>query len=217
MPAFHAPEEMLLAYASGALSQPLNLVVATHIELDPLSRGVVADFEELGGALVEDLEPAEMAPGALDRILNRLDGLGPEAPAAPSSASDGHDLPAALRAFVGADIEGLKWSTLLRGVQEAEIQPRGVDGTRLSLLRIAPGRAVPKHTHQGPEMTLVLEGAYQDGGEVYRRGDLQVAGENVDHQPVAEGNEPCLCLVVSNAPIRLTGPLGRLLNPFIRY
>ncbi len=217
MPAFHAPEEMLLAYASGSLSEPLSLVVASHISLDDTSREAVADFEEVGGALIEEIEPVALSSDALESILDKLDDL--EAESSPSApvGRDGLDLPPALRVYVGEDIEALKWRSLLRGVQEAEIPASDGEGSKARLLRIAPGRAVPQHSHRGFEVTLVLEGAYRDGEEVYGRGDMQVAGDTVDHRPVVEGDVPCLCLVVNNAPIRLTGPLGRLIDPFIRY
>ena len=45
---------------------------------------------------------------------------------------------------------------------------------------------------------------------------MSEADSHVDHRPVADEDEDCLCLIVTDAPLRLTGWLGRLLNPFIR-
>jgi putative transcriptional regulator len=42
------------------------------------------------------------------------------------------------------------------------------------------------------------------------------ADHEVDHRPVADEGEDCLCLVVTDAPLKLTGRLGRLVNPFVR-
>jgi putative transcriptional regulator len=42
------------------------------------------------------------------------------------------------------------------------------------------------------------------------------ADSQVDHRPVADEDEDCLCLTVTDAPLRLTGWLGRLLSPFVR-
>ena len=209
-----APDELLLAYASGGLDEAMSLVVATHLTLSPESRARVADYEALGGALIEEIEPAEVSGGALDAVLARLDSE-EEAPAESAPPRDGHDLPAPLRGYVGPDIESLKWKKLIRGVQEAEFPIGG--GGRARLMKIESGVAVPKHSHRGSEATLVLEGAYHDATGYYDRGALQMADATLDHQPEATGGETCLCLVVTDAPIRLTGRLGRLLNPLIKY
>jgi putative transcriptional regulator len=46
----------------------------------------------------------------------------------------------------------------------------------------------------------------------YRRGDIAIADQEVDHRPVADREEDCICFAVTDAPIRLTGPVGRLLQ-----
>jgi putative transcriptional regulator len=85
-----------------------------------------------------------------------------------------------------------------------------------SLLRIVPGRAMPQHTHRGNEMTLVLRGDYDDESGHFAAGDLAVTDDTIDHRPVAGKMEDCIALAVTDAPIRLTGRFGRLLNPFLR-
>ncbi len=224
MIAQRVPEEMLLAYATGALNEPLSLVVASHMALNPDSRAEVEDYEQVGGALLEELEPAALSDGALEQTLELI-GLLPQseadvgeqicAPVKPEPA-DGILLPSALRDYVGPDLDALSWRSVIRGVEEVEL-PVGRDSTKTRLLRIAPGAGAPRHTHGGMEVTLVLDGAYHDASGRYARGDVQVADDSVEHEPVAEGERTCLCLVVSEAPIRLTGFFGRLINPFIRY
>ena len=44
-----------------------------------------------------------------------------------------------------------------------------------------------------------------------------IADPHVDHQPQALGDEDCLCLAVTDAPLRLTGRFSRFLNPFLRF
>ncbi|MEX0922319.1 MAG: ChrR family anti-sigma-E factor [Rhodovibrionaceae bacterium] len=210
----NAPDDVLLAYASGGLDEAMSLVVATHLTLSPQSRARVADFEALGGALIEEIAPAALDADSLDSVLARLDEED-SAQQAPEPPCDGHLLPAALRGYVGPDIEALRWKRLIRGVQEAEFAIGG--SARARLMRIESGIAVPRHTHRGKEATLVLEGAYRDETGYYDRGALQWADATLDHQPAATGGETCLCLVVTEAPIRLTGKLGRLLNPLIKY
>ena len=79
------------------------------------------------------------------------------------------------------------------------------------------GRQVPQHTHEGSELTVVLDGAFHDETGHYGRGDLVIADSSLDHRPTADEEQDCLCLAVTDAPLRLTGRFGRFFNPFIRF
>jgi putative transcriptional regulator len=209
MTTHHAPDEMLLAYATGSLNTPLSLMVETHAAYSDDSQHRLRDYEAIGGALLESLEPAPLRSGALD-------ALPPEAETAEPlpRSEDGFDLPPALRKVVGSDVGALAWKPMMRGVAEADLDLD--EGGRARLLRIEAGTTVPRHSHRGNEFTLVLSGAYRDSGSLFGPGDLQIADPAVDHRPQAVGERPCLCLVVTDAPLRLTGPLGQFLNPFLK-
>jgi putative transcriptional regulator len=99
---------------------------------------------------------------------------------------------------------------------QIDLAPEGlVPGAGLRLLRLAPGFTAPRHTHLGSEVTLVLQGEFSDHQGRYRRGDVCFADPSVDHRPSVGGEAVCLCLVYQEGPLRLTGPLGRWLNPFV--
>src|SRR5690554_3378206 len=66
-----APDDMLLAYATGSLNEPLSLLVESHAELNPESRRRLAAYEAIGGVLLEELPPAPLCPQALGRTLER--------------------------------------------------------------------------------------------------------------------------------------------------
>jgi putative transcriptional regulator len=102
------------------------------------------------------------------------------------------------------------------GVAEAVLD-LSMPGYRTALLQLRGGSAVPRHAHEGNELTLVLEGSFQDELGRHNRGDLAITDPTVEHQPVAGEGEDCLCLAVTDARRRLTGPLGRLLNPFLPF
>src|ERR1700761_6075420 len=68
----HPSDATLAAYASGTLDQARGLVVATHLSLCTQCRGAVNAFESVGGAVLEDSEPAAMSPGALQRAMTAL-------------------------------------------------------------------------------------------------------------------------------------------------
>jgi putative transcriptional regulator len=210
-------DDLLLAHAAGRLPEPVGLVVATHLALSPQGQSAYRDYEALGGAMLEDLAPVELSAGSFDRLIARLDDdaelihAGSSGQSAPSGEGD---LPWPLRAYVPGRLADLPWKHY-GSVSEA---PLALDETtyRTRLIVLKAGRAVPKHTHDGQEITVVLKGAFNDGIGRYGRGDLSIADAHVDHQPMAEPGEDCLCLTVTDAPLRLTGTFSRFLNPFVR-
>lgn len=211
-------DELLMAHAAGRLPEPVALAVATHLALCPAVRARYAAYEAVGGALLESLPPAELAPDAWQRLLGRLDELPDAAPEAEARGEAlpavGHRLPRPLRDYLPGPLEALRWRSY-GSAAEVELPVRA-PGYRATLIRVRAGKAVPQHTHEGNELTVVLEGGFHDERGHYRRGDLVIADASVDHKPVADAGEDCLCLAVTDAPLRLTGMFGRFLNPFIR-
>ena len=173
----------------------------------------------VGGALLEEIEPAALAPDALDCLMARLDEqVPPPVPRSPAVGGALHLMPEPLRSYVGDGLEAVRWKRVMRGVEQAGIAVGGHGGNvKTRLLRIRPGIRIPRHTHAGTEMTLVLAGGFSDGGGHYLRGDLSFSDGEVDHSPRADDDGECICLTVIDAPLRLTGPLMRLLNPFVRF
>jgi predicted ChrR family anti-sigma factor len=118
-------------------------------------------------------------------------------------------LPLALRSYAARHLVGaIQWRTILPGLKLCPIAQDG--GAAASLLRCRAGRAIPAHTHEGIEAVLVLQGRFQDAGAEYARGDLAVADDSVDHRPVVTSALDCIAYLVLGGPVRLTGPLGRL-------
>ncbi|MDO6427898.1 ChrR family anti-sigma-E factor [Thalassotalea sp. 1_MG-2023] len=80
-----------------------------------------------------------------------------------------------------------------------------------SLLHIEPGGGVPMHTHNGFELTVLVEGSFTDEMGEYFPGDfIMLDGQHV-HHPVSE--QGCLCYTVANAPQKFTQGINKLLNP----
>ena len=69
----HPADELLLDYAAGRAASAVALIVATHLWFCPACRRTVALAEGVGGALLDGQAQAQMAPGALDAVLARLD------------------------------------------------------------------------------------------------------------------------------------------------
>lgn len=159
--------------------------------------------------LVEQLGPQPVAA----KLLTRLEE--PESASEPErSVPDPTRLPRPLRDYVGGSLELLTWRRL-GPIAEARLLT-GFAGFTTQVVRLRAGAGAPTHTHKSTEWTLVLEGGFRDASGHYLRGDVEVADGAVNHRPVADDDGDCLCLAVADAPLRLTGALGRLLNPFLR-
>jgi putative transcriptional regulator len=90
------------------------------------------------------------------------------------------------------------------------------NGSRVFLLKAAPGTHLPHHTHVGTELTVILKGAFRHAGGRFGVGDCDDADEAVEHLPVVEDGEECICLVAMQGHIRLLSFVGRLIQPFVR-
>jgi putative transcriptional regulator len=123
-------------------------------------------------------------------------------------------LPEPLRGYVGGDAPDLPWKRLGLGAYHLPIVTGGA-GAAVRLLRIPAGRPVPTHSHRGLELTLVLCGAFSDETGAYARGDLQEADDTLEHQPHAAPGEDCICLAVTEAPLRFRSLAARLAQPLI--
>ena len=61
---------------------------------------------------------------------------------------------------------------------------------------------MPAGGHAGLEVTIVLSGAFIDETGRYGRGDFQELVGEIEHQPWVDGGKPCICLAVTDAPLR---------------
>ena len=66
------------------------------------------------------------------------------------------------------------------------------------------------------ELTLVLRGAFKDDSGHYCAGDIEIADDSIEHTPIADMCEDCICLAVTEAPIRFTSIFYRALQPFFK-
>lgn len=200
---------MRLAHVVGKLGRAHDLVVGAHLSRCAECRARAEADMVVGGQFLEALPPARLAPGALERTMERLgSSLGEDDVSAGATEPPPvtGELPAALGDLLRA--ARLRW--LAPGIRQA-ILLRRADGM-LRMLRVRPGKALPRHGHSGTELTLVLEGSFADETGRYGPGDLAEAGEGFDHQPIADGVADCLCLVATFGPLRYRGLLGGVLR-----
>jgi putative transcriptional regulator len=209
----HLNDELLMGYAAGILPEAFDLIVATHVSLCDECRARLAAFEEVGGAMLEEADSEiAVADDALERALSLI-AQSPELDA-PRRAKGNAVFPLPLQEYVGGDVDAVDWRPVGMGVCQSVLNTSR--DARVRLLKIPAGCAMPDHGHRGTELTLVLQGAFEDDGEVFSRGDVEVAGEETAHTPVAAPGADCICLAATDAPLRFTKLLPRVLQPFLR-
>lgn len=207
-------DEWIVSYAAGALSQAHALIVASHVAYHPELQKTVLAAEELGGLMMAAGDTADIAEDSFDSVLARLDDVPPEnEPAA--TITNNNNLPAPLASYLGKDLDALKWRTMGPGMSQVRLSTRA-NNEKLWLLRARGGTKIPAHDHRGNEFTLVLQGSYHVGDKHYTPGMLELTDDShINHQPMIDEGEDCICLVVTEAPIKLHSLMGRLCQPFI--
>lgn len=210
----HHPSDATLAeFSAGTLDAGSRLVVHAHVQGCSRCRRIVEDLERVGGALLADLPPVAMQPGSLAKTLARLDEA-PAEVATETARAAGDEIPWLPEALRNCEVGPWRWIGI--GVEQRSFKVRGEDSARVFLLRAKPGVKLPVHTHTGIERTLVLAGAFIHDGGRFGAGDFDDAEGDVEHNPRAEVGETCICLVAMTGGIKMTGPIGRLIQPFLR-
>lgn len=213
----HPKLETLAAYAAGRLDEARGVVIATHATICGVCRSHLRDFEALGGLCLESARPSPMRESALDSFWARAGGQDPHlSPPSRRAANDaGLETAIPLNAYLKVGLDGIAWRPAAPGLWQHVLEADGYRAGVLRVLKIAPGVRIPKHTHGDGELTLILRGAYEDETGEFFAGDLSDVGDDVVHAPRAIGDEPCICLIATNAPLVFKGLVGRVAQPFI--
>lgn len=204
----HIPDAMIAAYASGNLAQPFALVVAAHVSLCDDCRASLGAHQAIGGAVLESVDGIALSGSLKDRVLAELD-----APIVPEPQYDRNDV---YPHPVMAALEGQspKWRSVGMGVRQSILSHSEEGSARL--LHIPPGQAMPDHSHNGLELTLVLQGSFSDETGRFGVGDVEIGDEDLEHTPIADAGLPCICLAATDAPLRFKSFVPRLLQPLFR-
>jgi putative transcriptional regulator len=217
-PHHHPGEATLLAYAAGGLSEGLSLVVSSHLAFCTECHVRVAEGEAVGGILLEDLAPAALGYGARERMLALIDKTAPLPVQPPRPRFSDPVVPAPLAAYLGGGLDKIQWHVLAPGLRQFEIVPHGrLGGANLRMLRIAPGKKLPRHGHTGTELTLVLRGAYSDELGKFGRGDVAETDDDIVHEPLSAREEDCVCLIATEGPLKFDSLIARAFQRFTGF
>lgn len=187
----HPSSDLLADFAAGQLPLAPSVTLSAHLETCAVCRGRVEAFEDAEGNLLESSPPVALAPGALSRILDRIDAnptAEPRHVPHPETLGDVR-LPAAV-ARVG--LARRRW--LAPGIWTAAVRARRTDDWRTLLLRAPGGMKIPTHEHGGRELIAVLQGTLHDG-HTYVAGDFAEHGAGSGHRLEIARDGPCACLI----------------------
>lgn len=223
-PQHHLDTATLVSYAAGALPEAMAAVVAIHLGVCRHCREQLRRADDLGGRFLEqqyvpEAESADRLGRLREAMLERLDAT-PALPAASHAgdtearkANDPDRLPEPLHPYFGKSYRALRWRWVAPGVRYL-IAKDARDAT-LVMLKIAPGKSMPVHSHGGSEITQILQGAYDDALGHFAAGDLADLNNEIEHQPVTSPGVPCICVAALDAPLRFPGWLARAMQPLV--
>lgn len=211
---WHPNDDLLADYGAGGLGESWCLAIASHLALCRHCREEAAALDAIGGATLAELPPAPMSHTALDGVMAALESAEQEPRPRANQLAPDAIFPAPLADYVGGDLDAVRWRSIGGKVRQCILPTR--DSASARLFTIPPGAMVPEHTHAGQELTLVLRGSVIDGDAVYRRGDLQQAGAEITHTPAAGPGDVCICLLVTDGPLKFTGLVPKLAGRLAR-
>jgi putative transcriptional regulator len=212
----HLSDTTLGAFTAGTLMESISLVVASHLSLCRVCQARQNQLEYIGGMHLLQAPAATVSSNLLHKTLIRLGKQ--EIASSQTHASTylhvNDTLPAPLREFVPTELENIEWNSLAPGIKAYPLTGLNTGNGTLSLLKIAPGMSIPGHSHQGAELTLVLKGAFIDEVGQFGEGDIADLDVSTQHQPIADTREACICLIATDASLKFTGLMPRLVQYF---
>lgn len=237
MISYHPDSRFLTDFASANLSLAEAVCVSAHLEFCGKCRGHVQQLKDVAGHFLAQLPPEELEADSFERLMSTLssaDSTKPVPAAQPTLALREQDqdalasrqdspraladvfLPRSLRRLARGGLHNLRWAQLGKALRIAPLPIVG-ESRETSIYDIKAGGRMPEHEHRGEEITVLLKGSFSDAEGSYTRGDFVVRNAGEAHQPTATQDTDCICLVCLELPVRPSGLLYRLIEPFVQY
>lgn len=223
----HPSDNTLLEFSAGNLPTAIALCVSTHLSHCPCCKNKISEYNVLGGSFLKNTIEPEPVKFTFNELMNKID----------QSDSAADDIPEVLKtqqdkiktAFENSHRinekvitkllkvnEPLNWRKISRDLHEA-VLTTGQSTHEVCFHKISKGGKVAQHDHTGLEITVVLEGSFSDESGTYVAGDFIEKYPGETHKPRATQNSDCLCLTVVEAPVKVSGFMGKVVNPFISF
>lgn len=213
----HPDAALLSQFAAGDLPASLSTAIAIHLEFCAHCRQQVDTFtDQLSEQAWEEAEWPDMThddalfTSMIEQITADHEQMTPEPTldVEIEVAGNCYTLPRALHTVSMSGWQRLGSLSRCRlDFNEGNVHS--------NMLYIAPGGAVPHHSHKGYELTVLLSGSFSDEQGEYHAGDFILLDEHDHHAPIT--HEGCLCMTVANDAMRFTQGVERLFNPLINY
>lgn len=210
-PTHHLTDETLQDYAAGSLDVPMETLVACHLTLCSRCRSRSGAADAVGGSFLAQNTCAQVSASASD-LLSR----------ARSEQSDTgvkhfavRDVPRPLGRLLPDHLDALDWKRVAPGIRQFNLTSRHRRDGAFKMLHLAPGTMLAEHGHNDRELTYVVRGSYTDEVGQFRVGDIADLDAHDNHRPIVDAGEPCIALIATQSPVKFTGLVGRIMQPFI--
>lgn len=211
----HHPDTRLLnEYSSGSLPLAQSACVSLHLKYCEQCRRDHQRLQQLGAALFEELTPQQVDDSLLLKVMSRIEEE-PVPLSYDSNEADADGYPALVQRLMSGNYTDLDWQRIGSDVKISRLRTGDTDN-EFALYHIRAGGSIPRHTHKGTELTLVLEGSFSDEDGYYAEGDFIMRDAAQAHTPTASQDRDCVCIGVLDAPVRFTGWKHRVINPFLK-
>ena len=218
----HPDDNLLVEFASGSLPRALAISVKTHLSFCQRCRSQLHQLEAVGSALMSDIHTApETNSSDFSTLMQRIrqqenHTLHTATPATKEpQATSASSLPLIVDKLIAGNGK-LHWQRITPSLKQARLHS-GQNEFEVCLHQIRRGGKVPEHDHRGREATVVLKGVFSDEHGCYQQGDFVWREPGQSHRPAAAQDQDCLCLSVVEAPVYLTGFMGKLINPLLAF
>ena len=210
---YHPDTRLLNEYTSGTLPLAQSVCVSLHLNYCHQCRRAHQRLQQLGSALFEEMAPQQVDDSLLRTVMSRLDAE-PQPLSYQTMPAD-NTPPPLIQRLMSGDYEDLGWEKVTSDVRISRLRTGDVDN-EFALYHIGAGASIPRHTHKGTELTLVLEGGFSDEEGHYEVGDFIMRDAEHQHSPTATRDRDCICIGVLDAPIKFTDWKYRVVNPFLK-
>ena len=224
----HCPSSATLAdFSFGNGFSLSDVVLRAHISACKQCREKIREIETIGSdLLMSEIHshiglPMDDIDSQIDKIVDGYDtashSLDAKSNSLSKSKADDFELDDSLDclfpSYLDCSFDALPWKSAGRDIQLCKLREDG--NSRLWMVKGKPGAKLPKHSHRGQELTLVLKGSYACSSNIYQPGDLHECDDENTHQPIIVGDKDCISLVATEGDLKFDNLLLRLVQPMI--
>lgn len=213
----HLSDETIQDYAAGALTMSMETLVACHLTVCSHCRQRSEVAESIGGNIFDEVQPAEVSVSASELISMAAAMPDHAMPATQSPTKPAvSGVPRPLARLLPTGLDELDWRRIAPGIKQHNLSDQPRKFGAFQLLHLEPGVVLSAHSHNDRELTFLVQGSYKDEIGRFSKGDIaDLDGHVESHQPVVDSEEPCIALIATHSPVRYSGMVGKIMQPFV--